>query len=102
MAYARRDRGSAVVLTTLIAFALAGAAVVAAIPMAVGLAERQRAHAAADAAALAGVHGGRPAAARLAAANDGELVAWSQHGPTVTVTVRVGNQQVTARATNGP
>lgn len=66
-----------------------------------------RARSAADAAALAGVEGGRHASARLAGEHDAALVSWSSSGPpeatTVTVTVRVGWAQATAAATNrGP
>jgi hypothetical protein len=60
-----------------------------------------RARSAADAAALAGVRGGRSAAARLAVANGGRLVSWEQDGDTVLVTVRVGDAVADARATAG-
>jgi len=60
-----------------------------------------RARSAADAAALAGVEGGRPAAAALAAANGGVLVAWRGDGGAVEVTVRIGRASATARATGG-
>lgn len=61
-----------------------------------------RARTAADAAALAGAAAGRAAAARLAAANGAAVVAWSRDGATVTVTVRVGDAEATARATLDP
>jgi len=66
-----------------------------------------RARNAADAAALAGVEGGRGAAARLAAEHGGAVVSWSAAGPpdaiTVTVTVVVGRARASASATNrGP
>jgi len=66
-----------------------------------------RARTAADAAALAGVAGGRPASERLAGEHDATIVSWSSSGPldavTVTVTVRVGRARATAAATNrGP
>ena len=38
----------------------------------------------------------------LAAANDATLVSWARDGHDVTVTVRVGGQAATARATDGP
>ena len=60
-----------------------------------------RARTAADAAALAAVEGGRPAASRLAARHGATVVAWQRHGATVTVTVRVGDAMATARATGG-
>ena len=46
--------------------------------------------------------GGEAASSAIAAANDATLVAWSRSGYEVTVTVRVGEQQATARATNAP
>lgn len=61
--------------------------------------DAQRARTAADAAALAGVSTGSSGSARLAAANDAELVSWSRAGDDVTVTVRVGDATATARAT---
>ena len=60
-----------------------------------------RARSAADAAALAGVEGGRRAAAALAVANGGMLVAWQGDGGAVEVTVRVGRASATARAMGG-
>lgn len=63
-----------------------------------------RARTAADAAALAGVTGGEPAAAAIAASHGGALVAWSTAGPLhardVRVTVRVGRATATAAASN--
>lgn len=97
-----RDRGGALVMTVLIALGLGGAALTAVAPVAEVLIDRQRAHTAADAAALAGVLGGPDAASSVAAANGAALVAWSRAGHEVTVTVEVGEQRVTARATDGP
>jgi outer membrane lipoprotein SlyB len=57
-----------------------------------------RARTAADAAALAGAAEGRAAAARLAAANGAELLAYEPHGRDVVVTVRVGRVTEQARA----
>lgn len=59
-----------------------------------------RARTAADAAALAGVGGGRAAADRLAAVNDAVVVSWDDAGHHVTVTVRVGGATARARASN--
>ena len=98
----RRDEGSALVLTVLTALAVMGAATLALIPVTGELIDRQRARTAADAAALAGTTGGRELAAQLAAANGGALVAWSESGHTVTVTVRVGDRTAVARATDEP
>lgn len=99
----RDDRGQAMPLVLI--------AVVMAVVVTLGLAQlgrsagdAARARTAADAAALAGVEGGRPAAERLAAQHGGELVAWNRSGPddgvTVTVTVRVGRARATAAASN--
>ena len=97
-----RDRGSAFVLTVLVGLALTAAVMLALVPMLQGLVDRQRARSAADAAALAGVTGGQHAAAAIAEANDAVLVAWSQMGDEVLVTVVVGDQRVAARATDAP
>jgi hypothetical protein len=85
--------------------ALVGLAVV--LTMAVGelagdVIDAARARTAADAAALAGVTGGRTAAVRLAASNGGAVIAWARAGQTVTLTVRVGDAVATARATDEP
>lgn len=61
-----------------------------------------RARTAADAAALAGVVGGREQAGRLAAANGGVLVAFERRGADVVVRVRVGRATASARATGSP
>ena len=61
-----------------------------------------RARTAADAAALASVHGGREAGAAIAAANGATLVEWRKVGDDVVVTVRVGDAIVSARATDAP
>jgi shikimate kinase len=97
-----RDRGSAFVLTVLVGLALTAGMTLALMPVLDGLVDRQRARSAADAAAVAGVSGGRPAAAAIAEANGAALVAWSQTGDEVLVTVMVGDQQVAARATDAP
>ena len=73
-----------------------------AVPVAAGLRDRERAVSAADAAALAGVVGGRDAAERLAAANGALLVGWERDGRDVLVTVVVGGRSATARATDAP
>ena len=97
-----RDRGAMAVLVVLIALAIAAAIMLGLVPVLGDLTDRQQARSAADAAALAGVTGGRSAAENLAAANDAVLVEWSRTGREVTVTVRVGGQTVIARATDGP
>jgi shikimate kinase len=97
-----RDRGSAFLLTVLVGLALTAGITLALMPVLDSLVDRQRARSAADAAALAGVSGGRPAAAAIAEANGAALVAWSQTGDDVLVTVMVGDQRVAARATDAP
>jgi hypothetical protein len=98
----RTDRGSMTVLVALVGLALTAAIMLALVPVLGDLTDRQQARSAADAAALAGVTGGRVAAESLAGRNDAVLVAWSRQGREVTVSVRGGDQVVTARATDGP
>lgn len=98
----RGDDGEAV-LTALAGAGLALALAVALGDLAGDVIDAARARTAADAAALAGVDGGRAGSDRLASANDAEVVAWSQVGDDVTVTVRVGDASATARASGaGP
>ena len=97
-----RDRGSMLALVVLVGLAITAAVTIALVPVLGALIDRQHAHSAADAAALAGVEGGRAASDAVAAANHGTVVAWSQTGFDVTVTVQVGDQQATARATDAP
>lgn len=96
------DRGSALVLTLLLGLGLVGGALLALPRVLVDLVERQHARSAADAAALAGVTGGEQLAGAIARANGGALVGWSHDGHRVTVTVQVGDQQVSASATDEP
>lgn len=86
----------------MVGLAITGAALIALVPWLGREIDHERARSAADAAALAGVHGGRDAAAEMAAANGGVLVAWSRDATSVTVTVRVDEGEASARATNGP
>lgn len=65
---------------------------------------RTRAQSAADAAALASLDGGRPAAEALASANGASVVSW-RRGPgrhEVTVVVEFDGVSATARATDAP
>ena len=66
--------------------------------------DRTRAQTAADAAALASVETGRPAAESIARRHGASVVTWSRGPGTheVTVTVRLGDTTATARATNAP
>lgn len=97
-----RDRGSMLVLVMLVAVAFTAAVTLALVPVLNDLVDRQQARSAADASALAGVAGGRSASARLAADNAATLTSWSRRGRQVTVTVTVGDQTATARATDEP
>jgi hypothetical protein len=54
----------------------------------------------ADAAALAGVDGGRPASARVASGNGVTLTSFDDDGSRVTVTVRLGRALASATATS--
>ena len=97
-----RDRGSMVVMVMLVGMAVTAAVTAALVPVLGDLIDRQQAQSAADAAALAGVTGGRGASVDLAEANGADLTAWRRDGRRVTVTVRVGDQVARARATDEP
>ncbi len=99
----RRDRdcGQAIVLL----LAVVVIAVVCAVAMGhfgARLVDKQQAQLAADAAALAGVIGGRDAAERLAVANNGVLTDFVASGAEVMVAVQVGDESAQARATRAP
>lgn len=96
------DRGSAMLATILIALAVCIATVMAIQPILGSLIERQRAQAAADAAALAGVIDGRSGAVAVAVANGATLIAWSDSGDQVRVTVERHGHTAEARATDAP
>ena len=97
-----RDRGSMLVFVMLVGVAFTAAVTLALLPVLAALIDHARAESAADAAALAGVTGGQAASGAIAAANGAALVAWSRSGHDVTVTVQVGEQEATARATDEP
>ncbi|MGE3589836.1 MAG: helicase/secretion neighborhood TadE-like protein [Ilumatobacteraceae bacterium] len=101
MTSVRTDRGQAVLMMTVVVVLVALVAIGFAQAADVVL-DRQQAQTAADAAALAGVHGGRAAAARLAAVNGAVLVSFQQDGAAVTVVVSRGPVRARARATDGP
>lgn len=91
------ERGSSLpVLAFGLALVVLGALLLGAVGRAAG--ERARAQTAADAAALAAVVEGRPAAVELARANGGELVSFRLEGGEVVVEVRVGRAVARARA----
>lgn len=104
------DRGAVAVATVLIAMAVATVVLFGLVTVAGDLVDHQRARSAADSAALAGVIGGRSAAAEMASANGAELVGWERRdvsnalgdGTEVVVVVVVGERRATARATNLP
>ena len=100
----RDDTGQAVPLVAALV-AVAASLTVAVGALAGDVIDVARAQTAADAAALASLEGGRPAAVRLAARHGASIETWSRHagqeGMSVTVTVRVGDAVRTARATGG-
>jgi hypothetical protein len=103
---AHDERGQAVPLA-LVVVAVAILATVAIAELGGNVVDAGRARTAADAAALAGVEGGREASATVAAENGATLVSWSSRpdgdGSTVAVTVRVGRARASAAASNrGP
>jgi uncharacterized membrane protein len=97
----RSDRGQSVLLV-LVVVVLVALLAVGFVQAADVVLDRQRAQTAADAAALAGLQGGRSAAAQLAAANGAVLVSFAREGATVTVVVSVDEVRARARASNGP
>jgi len=94
------DRGQVVPLLALVVVVAAGAAVLLA-DLGGEVVDRARARNAADAAALAGVTGGGPAAAHAATANGATLDRFVERGDQVEVTVHVGTSRATARAVPG-
>ncbi len=99
-----RDRGQAALLVLMVVTVLFAATSAAAVEVGRNVLDRTRAQSAADAAALGGLDGGRPAALELAARHHATLVSFvSGPGPhEVQVVVRVGAASVTARATDLP
>ena len=96
----RNQAGQALPLIVVVV-ALTATCLVAVGRFAGGLGDAARARTAADAAALAGVEGGRSGAAALAGANGGTLVSFDRIGRDVVVTVQVGRARAEARATGG-
>ena len=99
-----RDRGQAALVLVVVASVVFVVSTAALAVLGGRVVERTRAQTAADAAALASVVGGRPNAEALAERHGAELVSWAR-GPgndEVTVVVRLGHAQATARATNAP
>jgi Flp pilus assembly protein TadG len=100
-----RDRGQRILVVAL-SVVVAGLLAVGVGRLGEAMLHRTQARTAADAAALAGVIGGRADAQRLASANGAVLETFDRSGPpdrvVVTVVVRVGEVRARARATNGP
>ena len=93
----RGNRGQAVAMVVLV-FVVAGAALMLLSRLGGVVDDAARARTAADAAALAGALAGESDAARLAAANGGELESYEIRGPMIEVVVRVGHARARARA----
>jgi len=97
----RSDHGQAVLLVVAVVVVLATIAAGTA-RFGVRLVAHEQVQIIADAAALAALQGGRGAAASVAAANGGALVALEGDADTATVVVRLGDLQATARASRAP
>jgi len=97
----RRDTGQATLLMVA-GLALALGLTMGAVHLAGRMAEIGRARAAADAAALAAVVGGRDDANRVAQQNGGVLVRLESDGDDVVVEARAGAATARARATRAP
>jgi hypothetical protein len=98
------DRGQAAITMLMLAAVVFVALSSATVVLGGQVIDRTRARTAADAAALAGLEGGRRAAASLAQRHGAELVSFVP-GPGehhVTVVVQVGDRTARARATDGP
>ncbi len=100
----RCDRGGAEVVVLAVVVVIGVLFAIAVGEFGGRLIDRTQAQAAADAAALASLDGGRAAAVRLAAENGAALVSW-ERGPgpdEVTVVVRIGDSTARARASDAP
>jgi Putative Flp pilus-assembly TadE/G-like len=97
-----RGAGGQAVLLLVAVIGLVAVVIVAVVDVAVRLDAHARAETAADAAALAGSTGGRRAAERLATANGGVLVGFSDLGDRVVAVVELDGQRATAAATADP
>ena len=100
----RNDAGQAAVLLLVIVATVGIALMSALVEVGAITQQRARAQTAADAAALASLDGGAPAASTYAAPHGATVVSWTRGpGPhQVTVVVRLGVATATARATNAP
>lgn len=100
-ACSRKDHGEAAVLAVAVV-AIAVALMAGAVHLGVRLVALERASTAADAAALAGLEGGREAAVMMAVRNGASLIGFTAIGDDVVATVRVGDAVGEARATRAP
>jgi hypothetical protein len=94
------DRGQVLPLMVLVVLVAMGAALLLG-RLGVEVVDRARARTAADAAALAGVDGGRPAAEQAARDNGGRVRRFVTTGGATEVEVQVGGAVATARARAG-
>ena len=100
MGHSTRERGQVSPLIALVVVATAVAALLVA-ELGTVVTDRAQARTAADAAALAGVKGGRAAAVATAVADHGLLEQFVAVDGATEVTVRVGRARATARARAG-
>ena len=98
----RSDGGQAAIVLLAVVAVLLVTMSVAVAAMGRTTIDRTRAQTAADAAALAALDGGPSAATALAARHGAVVVELSVAGDAVTVTVRIGDVNATARATDAP
>jgi uncharacterized membrane protein len=96
------DRGQASVLLLSVSLALFVALSAATVTLGGHALDRRRAQTVADAAALAGLDGGRAAADSIARRHDATVVSFRADGDRVTVRVRVGSSSASAAATDAP
>jgi hypothetical protein len=94
----RGDAGQVGIALALVVTAAATLMILATSALGRTVVDRTRARTAADAAALAGVTGGEPAARQLAEANGGVLEAFTSAGVAVEAQVRVGTARASSRA----
>ncbi len=97
----RRESGQVLPLIALLVVVAVGAAFLLG-RLADEAVDRARARTAADAAALAGVEGGEPAASDAARANGGRLLRFAAADGATEVRVQVGGSAAMARARPGP
>lgn len=91
------DRGQALPVVAMVML-VAVLTIVLTTRIGVAVTDRARARTAADAAALAGVMGGRPAAEEISVENGAVLEAFVRQNQQVEVTVRFGTRRATSRA----